>query len=175
MGGRPAGLLTRGSPSAAFPSTRLSGVVAEGISSHSGGTVPDLHRVPSPLARIDGEYTPVAFRWLAVVAWAAVIFALSSIPSLSTHLGTWDTILRKGAHMTEYAVLAVLFARATATRAAAFALTVAYAGTDEWHQTFVHGRHGSPVDVGIDAIGALLGLWVLSRTRFRVDGAHGGH
>jgi hypothetical protein len=57
MGGRPAGLLTRGSPSAAFPSARLSGVVAKGISSHSGGTVPDLHRVPSPLARIDGEYS----------------------------------------------------------------------------------------------------------------------
>ena len=114
-------------------------------------------------------------RWLAVVAWAAVIFAVSSIPSLSTHLGTWDTILRKGAHMTEYAVLAVLFSRATGTRAAAFALTVAYAGTDEWHQTFVRGRHGSPIDVGIDAIGALIGLWVLSRTRFSVDGTRRGH
>src|SRR5213593_4502715 len=56
---------------------------------------------------------PMVLRWLAVVAWAAVIFALSSIPSLSTHLGTWDTILRKGAHLTEYAILAVLFARAT--------------------------------------------------------------
>jgi VanZ family protein len=117
----------------------------------------------------------VVLKWSAVVAWAAVIFALSSIPSLSTHLGTWDTILRKGAHLTEYAILAVLFARATGTRAAAFALTVAYAGTDEWHQTFVRGRHGSPVDVGIDAIGALIGLWVLARTRFSVDGARGGH
>ena len=114
-------------------------------------------------------------RWLAVVAWAAVIFAVSSIPSLSTHLGTWDFLLRKCAHMSEYAVLAVLFARATGTRAAAFALTVAYAGTDEWHQTFVRGRHGSPIDVGIDAIGALIGLWVLSRTRFAVDGTRRGH
>jgi VanZ family protein len=174
MGGRPAGLLTRGSPSAAFPSLRLSGVVAEGISSYSGGTVPDSHRVPSPFARIDGEYTPVVLRWLAVVAWAAVIFALSSIPSLSTHLGTWDTILRKGAHLTEYAILAVLLVLATGSRAAAFALTVAYAGTDEWHQTFVRGRHGSPVDVGIDAVGALIGLWVLARTRLAVDG-RGGH
>jgi len=114
-------------------------------------------------------------RWLAAAAWAAVIFAFSSIPSLSTHLGTWDLLLRKCAHMTEYAVLAVLFARATGTRAAAFVLTVAYAGTDEWHQTFVRGRHGSPIDVGIDSIGALIGLWVLSRTRFAVDGTRRGH
>ena len=27
--------------------------MAEGISHYSGGTVPDLHRVPSPLARLD--------------------------------------------------------------------------------------------------------------------------
>ena len=40
--------------------------------------------------------------WLPVVAWAAVIFAFSSIPSLGTGLGVWDTILRKGAHLTEY-------------------------------------------------------------------------
>jgi hypothetical protein len=32
--------------------------------------------------------------WLPVLIWAAVIFTLSSIPSLSTGLGTWDTILR---------------------------------------------------------------------------------
>jgi VanZ family protein len=117
----------------------------------------------------------MTFRWLAVVAWAAVIFALSSIPSLSTHLGTWDTILRKCAHMTEYAILAVLVARAAGSWVAAFALTVAYAATDEWHQTFVRGRHGSPVDVGIDAAGALIGLWVLSRTRLSFDGTRRGN
>jgi len=148
---------------------------AEGISSYSGGTVPDSHRVPSPFARIDGEYSAVVSRWLAVVAWAAVIFALSSIPSLSTHLGTWDTILRKCAHMTEYAILAVLIARAAGSSTVAFGLTVAYAATDEWHQTFVRGRHGSPIDVGIDAVGALIGLWLLGRTRFAVDGTRRSH
>ena len=50
--------------------------------------------------------------WLPVVVWAAVIFALSSIPSLNSGLGTWDTVLRKAAHMTEYAILAVLLWRA---------------------------------------------------------------
>jgi VanZ family protein len=100
----------------------------------------------------------VAYRWAPVVAWAAVIFAFSSVPSLNSGLGTWDLILRKCAHMTEYAILAVLLLRATGAASWAFALTVAYAMTDEFHQVFVRGRHGSPVDVAIDAVGALIGL-----------------
>jgi VanZ family protein len=99
-------------------------------------------------------------RWLPVVVWAAVIFAFSSIPALNSGLGTWDTVLRKGAHMTEYAILAVLLVRATGSYAWAFALAVAYAASDEVHQLFVRGRHGSPVDVAIDAVGALIGLAV---------------
>ena len=104
-------------------------------------------------------------RWLPVVVWAGVIFAFSSVPSLSTHLGTWDFVLRKLAHMTEYAVLALLLLRATGSYAWAFGLAVGYACTDEFHQTFVRGRHGSPVDVGIDAVGALIGLGVWRRIR----------
>jgi VanZ family protein len=103
--------------------------------------------------------------WLPVAVWAGVIFALSSIPSLSTGLGTWDTILRKGAHATEYAVLGVLLLRALERPRLAFAAAVAYAATDELHQHFVYGRHGSPVDVGIDAAGALAGVLLLRRVR----------
>lgn len=103
----------------------------------------------------------MASRWLPVLVWAGVIFAFSSIPSLNSGLGTWDYVLRKGAHMTEYAILAVLLVRATGSYAWAFAVAVAYAGSDELHQTFVRGRHGSPVDVGIDAVGALIGLSLL--------------
>jgi VanZ family protein len=101
------------------------------------------------------------FRWLPVLVWAAVIFAFSSIPSLSSGLGTWDYVLRKGAHMTEYAILALLLVRATGSYAWALSLTVAYAASDELHQTFVRGRHGSPIDVGIDTAGALIGLALL--------------
>ena len=104
-------------------------------------------------------------RWLPVVAWAGVIFAFSSVPSLSTHLGTWDLLLRKLAHMAEYAVLALLLLRATGSYAWALAATVGYACTDELHQTFVRGRHGSPVDVAIDAVGALAGLALWRRSR----------
>jgi VanZ family protein len=103
----------------------------------------------------------MASRWLPVLVWAGVIFAFSAIPSLNSGLGTWDYVLRKGAHMTEYAILAVLLVRATGSYAWAFALAVAYAASDEFHQTFVRGRHGSPLDVAIDAVGALIGLALL--------------
>src|SRR2546423_8613924 len=105
--------------------------------------------------------------WLPVLVWAAVIFTLSSIPSLSTGLGLWDTILRKGAHVTEYAILGALLYRALGREAPALAAGIAYAATDELHQHFVRGRHGAPVDVAIDAAGVALGMLVWLRLRGR--------
>lgn len=80
-------------------------------------------------------------------------------------------LLRKAAHLAEYAVLALLALRAgrrslrpTATgwswKAAGLALliSVGYAATDEFHQTFVRGRTPSPGDVLIDGTGAALAL-----------------
>ncbi|HVM68784.1 MAG TPA: VanZ family protein [Gaiellaceae bacterium] len=106
--------------------------------------------------------------WLPVVAWAALIFGLSSIPSLGTGLGLWDLVLRKLAHVTEYAILGGLLLRALRDRMwLAFALGVAYAVTDEVHQTFVPGRRGAATDVLIDAVGVALGIaawrWVARR------------
>jgi VanZ family protein len=105
--------------------------------------------------------------WLPVIAWAAVIFAFSSVPDLGTGLGGWDTVLRKIAHTGEYAVLGLLLFRATGRAGVALALGVLYAVSDEVHQTFVAGRHGSPVDVAIDAVGVACGLaiWQLVRSR----------
>jgi VanZ family protein len=101
--------------------------------------------------------------WLPVLAWAAVIFAFSSIPSLGTGLGVWDTILRKGAHMTEYAILGLLLLRAIGREVPALAVGVAYAITDEFHQHFVGGRHASPFDVLIDAAGVAIGIFLAAR------------
>jgi VanZ like family len=101
--------------------------------------------------------------WLPVVAWAAVIFAFSSVPSLGTDLGTWDTILRKLAHLTEYAILGALLGRAVRRPGLALALGVLYAVSDEVHQMFVEGRHGSPLDVLIDTAGLLAGLFAWQR------------
>ena len=98
--------------------------------------------------------------WLPVLVWAGVIFAFSSVPSLGTGLGTWDLLLRKVAHLSEYALLGLLLARATRRPSVALVLAAAYAVTDEVHQTFVEGRHGAPLDVGIDTLGAFVGVCV---------------
>jgi VanZ family protein len=103
--------------------------------------------------------------WLPVAVWAAVIFTLSSIPSLDSGLGTWDTVLRKLAHLAEYAVLGALLYRALRREPAAIALGSLYAVTDEVHQAFVSGRQGSPLDWLIDTVGVVAGVLLLSRRR----------
>lgn len=103
----------------------------------------------------------VAWRWGPVVAWAAMIFVLSSVPDLGTGLGGWDLVLRKLAHATEYAILGFLLLRATGSERWALALGIAYAVSDEIHQHFVAGRHGAPLDVLIDSLGVSVGVFVL--------------
>lgn len=112
--------------------------------------------------------------WAPPVVVMAVIFALSAQPDLNSGLGTIDLVGRKFVHATEYGLLCFLWWRALRTRAAntpavvaAFALCVAYSATDEWHQTFVHGRHGTPVDVGIDAVGAATAAFLILRSARR--------
>ena len=97
-------------------------------------------------------------RWAPAVLWAVVILVFSSIPSLGTGLGTWDLVLRKLAHMAEFAVLGFLLFRAAGSPTVAVALGSLYAVTDEVHQTFVDGRLGTPRDVAIDLVGVLAGV-----------------
>ena len=147
--------------------------MAEGISPHSGGTVPDSHRVPQPIAGLWGVRLPsqlvaasrVLSAWLPVVAWAGLIFTLSSVPDLGTGLGGWDLLLRKLAHAAEFAVLGLLLVRALGRPLPAFVAGAAYAVTDEIHQAFVPGRLGSPLDVAIDAAGVAVGVALAMRLR----------
>ncbi len=101
--------------------------------------------------------------WLPVIIWAAVIFALSSIPSLGTGLGAWDTVLRKAGHMAEFAILGALLFRALGRELPALVAGVAYAVTDEIHQHFVEGRHASALDVALDAVGVAVGIFLFRR------------
>jgi VanZ family protein len=112
--------------------------------------------------------------WLPPLLLMGVIFALSAQPSLDSGLGAIDLIGRKLIHFGEYALLAFLWWRALVTvmspgRAAllAFLLTSGYAAGDEYHQTFVEGRHGTPVDWLIDSAGAALAALRLRATRSR--------
>jgi VanZ family protein len=99
--------------------------------------------------------------WLPPLVLMGVIFFFSDQPSLDSGLGMIDLIGRKLVHFGEYALLCFLWWRpfspiTTPGRAAlwAFALASGYAITDEFHQTFVEGRHGTPVDWAIDSAGA---------------------
>ena len=105
--------------------------------------------------------------WLPVVLWAALIFVVSSIPSLSSGLGTWDLLLRKAAHLTEYAILGALLLRALERELPTVVLGIAYACTDELHQHFVPGRRAAPLDLVIDALGVILGILALHELRAR--------
>lgn len=115
--------------------------------------------------------------WAPPLVLAAVIWFFSSQPDLSSGLGALDLVGRKLTHAGEYALLCVLLWRALRGRLAgakalgvAFALAVAYGALDEYHQTFVAGRNGSPVDVGIDALGAVLAVLGI-RSRLRRSGS----
>ncbi len=139
--------------------------------------------------------------WLPVLVWMVAIFSASGDRASFQHssrilepLLHWlfphmapETfrfivlIVRKCAHLTEYAILALLVWRVRRKPAwrdtrpwrwseAAEALWVAalYAATDEFHQTFIPSREGCVRDVFIDTCGAiagLLALWALGRWR----------
>ncbi len=115
----------------------------------------------------------LAVLWVPPLALMAVIFALSAQPDLSSGLGTLDVVLRKLVHMAEYGLLLFLWWRALreyvpprAAVALAFLVTIAYSISDEWHQSFVEGRHGTPVDVAIDAVGIAVAVALIrGRTR----------
>ena len=111
--------------------------------------------------------------WLPPVVLMGVIFAFSAQPSLDSGLGLIDLIGRKLIHFAEYALLCFLWWRALASvtsprRAAlwAFLLASGYAVTDEFHQSFVEGRHGNVFDWLIDSAGAaLVALRLATRDR----------
>jgi len=123
--------------------------------------------------------------WLPVILWAGLIFYLSAQPSLkSGYPWPYDFILRKGAHITEFAVLFLLLLRAfgnytiqpssappsgaseglfpSGNKKAllwAFVLAILFAISDEFHQLFVSGRVGALSDVAIDWLGIFLFTW----------------
>jgi VanZ family protein len=138
----------------------------------------------------------VASRWAPVVAWAGVIFFASTSWFTGAHTGsvilpvlawlfphahphTLESIhagIRKVAHFTEYLILGVLIMRALRdTRGwrlqhalMAIALATVYAVSDELHQRFVPGRTAAAGDVGVDAMGAVVGqIWIAMRVRRR--------
>lgn len=133
--------------------------------------------------------------WLPVILWMAVIFLLSAqtsdrsddtsgsimrwvlnllyrgfdhypLEKQAAILEVWHVIIRKGAHFTEYAVLAILLTNALRqyalprrlARLLPVGISMVYAVSDELHQYFVPGRACRLLDIGIDACGAVFGV-----------------
>lgn len=91
----------------------------------------------------------------------AAIFYFSAQPFDGPELPWWEVALRKLGHVTGYTVLTSLWWWALVGRIrrplpTAAAIAFLYACTDEFHQTFVDGRSGTPRDVAIDSIGIAL-------------------
>ena len=116
--------------------------------------------------------------WGPVAAYMVLIFILSSRtdPPLPSQLS--DT----QGHSIGYMGLTVTIGRAIAggvapgatlrTAAWAWAIAVAYAATDEWHQSFVPGRTADVGDWFADAAGAMAGAgacWAWGIIRARAD------
>jgi hypothetical protein len=86
-------------------------------------------------------------RWLPAILMMAAIFLFSSIPSTEMpSFGFWDLLVKKGGHATGYGLLALSFWFALKWDRRwiwlAFVLTALYAGSDEFHQSFVLGMWG---------------------------------
>ena len=115
-------------------------------------------------------------RWLPAALIMAVIFGFSSTPSAELpSFGLMDFLVKKGSHMLGYGLLALAYwygLRFDKRRGwLALLFAILYAITDEFHQSFVPGRHPSWVDVlGFDGGGALIALslgkiWLARKNR----------
>ena len=144
-------------------------------------------------------------KWLPPLIWMTLIFAGSTDVLSGEHtsrfiepLLRWlsagkltpeqvtlgHLLIRKAGHVTEYAILSVLFWLALGRPhldpdagphnrgpwlavCMAVGLSVGYAALDEYHQSFVPSRTSSWHDVAIDAGGAVFGLILLGSLKLR--------
>lgn len=97
-------------------------------------------------------------------------------------IGAIEFFIRKAGHVSEFAILALLWSLALLAKPVkvimalltSSIISLLYAASDEWHQTFVQGRTGHGIDVAVDAIGVLLAilfillvLWIRTRIKRR--------
>jgi VanZ family protein len=135
------------------------------------------------------------FRYLPPILWMGLIFLVSSssdpykvaLPSqweatcAQSFHGSWigqlachNDFIGNCAHIFEYAVLAILLAiafspprqeRVIKLLLLAFLISILYALSDETHQFFVYNRAFQFQDLGLDTIGALIGVMLFAGKR----------
>lgn len=108
--------------------------------------------------------------WVPPVIWAVVIFLLSSRPIAPTSQIFWkDFIVKKSAHVIEYAIFTILLYRALKESGVkkynagltAILFAVIYGALDEFHQSFTPGREPRVRDVFFDTIGSVVSIYLL--------------
>ena len=103
-------------------------------------------------------------RWAPALIWMTAIFVASGTPASEIpQFGTMDFAVKKGGHFLAYGLLALAYRRGLGWEKgrlpAAWLLAVIYALLDEFHQSFVPGRHPSFIDALLfDGGGALTAL-----------------
>jgi hypothetical protein len=116
-------------------------------------------------------------RWLPSLLIMAIIFGFSSLKSVEIpSFGAFDFSVKKLGHALGYGMLAIAYLHGMDRKRPwlAWLMAVAYAATDEFHQSFVPGRGPSVWDVLIfDNLGALAGLWAgrLLQKKIHLDAA----
>jgi len=114
----------------------------------------------------------VRWPWLGVpMGIMLVLWATSSLPATASTLGgiPMPKPLQKLAHVVAYGSLGAAWFWALDGGTWALALTTAYAGIDEVHQTSVPGRFGTPWDVALDSASAGMALVIMRRLRKRCE------
>jgi len=122
------------------------------------------------------------FKFIPAILVICVIWYFSDKPGLkSDYTPIIDFFLRKGAHILEYFILYLTlfwafldnkFNKLSQDRfnyihIKAFCIGFIATLLDEWHQTWVAGREGKPLDIAFDLIGFLLAyiiLWAIWNT-----------
>lgn len=127
----------------------------------------------APISMPHFDRNAVVFTFLAL-AYMALIFALSSVPGIplpEDDGGLYVALpptLQNLLHIPLFAGLAGLWQRALWKPVPrpryrdllAILITVGYGILDEWHQSFVPGRTSSLSDLGLDTVGAVIGVVV---------------
>ncbi|WP_322925029.1 VanZ family protein [Paenibacillus campi] len=126
------------------------------------------------------DVKPLLASWIAEPSLAAITPLMEFSYGGYTVTGSepyafWEFFIRKGGHVSEFAVLTFLLVRVCSqwTKLAympllwAAVMAYGYAATDEWHQTWIAGRTGHFGDTLIDALGIVIVVVVYGIVRYR--------
>ena len=122
---------------------------------------------------------------LLTLGYMAGIYFLSSIPgeadpqnALLSSIILWTPpALQNLVHIPLFGILAWLWCRTLGAWIKnsrllfmlAFMLTTGFGILDEWHQLYVPGRYASITDTALNALGAAIAVWLLSRAQAAVS------